>query len=135
MTAETIGRLLAWAWRRPRRKPARSPLQAAGDELRAAVAAAPAGLASVQGMGPEMRAFNPATDPRCCSSFEIGTTPTTPAAAATSSTAGPDTDGAISTRSLSASRHAYGAPSTANHDDGPAKLAKVPRLRQAREVA
>ena len=63
MTAETIGRLLAWAWRRPRRKPARSPLQAAGDELRAAVAAAPAGLASVQGMGPEMRAFNPATDP------------------------------------------------------------------------
>ena len=63
MTAETIGRLLAWAWRRPRRPPARSPLQAAGDELRAAVAAAPPGLADITGMAPLMREFDPATDP------------------------------------------------------------------------
>ena len=61
MIGAMVRRLSAWI--SSRRQPARSPLQQAGDELRAAVAAAPAGLASVQGMGPEMRAFNPATDP------------------------------------------------------------------------
>ena len=62
MIGAMVRRLSAWI--RSRRQPdRRSPLQAAGDELRAAVEACPPGLASVQGMAPEMRAFDPLTDP------------------------------------------------------------------------
>ena len=64
MTGATIGRrLLAWIRSRRQPAPARSPLQQAGDELRRTVESLPVGLASVQGMGPEMRAFDPLTDP------------------------------------------------------------------------
>ena len=61
MIAAMIRRLSAWI--RSRRQPARSPLQQAGDELRATAASLPAGLASVEGCGPTMRTFDPATDP------------------------------------------------------------------------
>ena len=61
MIAAMVRRLSAWI--RSRRQPARSPLQQAGDELRATAASLPAGLASVEGTGPLMRAFDPLTDP------------------------------------------------------------------------
>ena len=65
MIGGNLVRLLWAASRRIRRRrqPDRSPLEAGGAELRAAVASLPNGLASVTGMAPEMRPFDPATDP------------------------------------------------------------------------